>query len=292
VTGGVAAGLTGTQPTTRRSALPRRPDGQVTRGTTAPNRLRRVDRWLLATESRLLRQAADPLVVDLGFGASPITTVELYERLRHVRPDVDVVGFEIDRERVAAAAIHARDGLSFRYGGFELPLPAGRRPIIIRAFNVLRQYDEERVAGAWRSMCERLAARGVIVEGTCDELGRIASWVTLDAAGPRSLTLAARLAALGAPATFAERLPKALIHRNVPGEPVHALLNELERAWAAAAPYGSLGLRQRWRHTLSALDERWLLDTSDGPAGSRRWRQGELTVPWQVVAPEHLATRY
>ena len=40
--------------------------------------------------------AADPLVVDLGYGASGVTTVELRDRLRTVRPDVDVVGIEID----------------------------------------------------------------------------------------------------------------------------------------------------------------------------------------------------
>ena len=41
--------------------------GLATRGTTAPNRLRRVDRWLAAVHGDLLRGAdAPPLVVDLG----------------------------------------------------------------------------------------------------------------------------------------------------------------------------------------------------------------------------------
>ena len=54
-----------------------RPLGTVTRGTTATNRLRRVDRWLVATYASALRSASDPLVVDLGYGASAWTTVEL-----------------------------------------------------------------------------------------------------------------------------------------------------------------------------------------------------------------------
>src|SRR5690606_36110480 len=83
-----------------------RPVGTVTRGTTNPNRLRRVDRWVVHTHGRLLRGAAAPVVVDLGYGAHPVTTVELHTRLTAVRPDVRVVGLEIDRERVTAAAPH------------------------------------------------------------------------------------------------------------------------------------------------------------------------------------------
>ena len=114
--------------------------GLPTRGTTNPNRLRRVDRWITGTVelAALLRNCADPLVVDLGYGASPITTVEMRDRLRRVRGDVRVLGLELDPDRVAAAA-HAIDppGLDFRRGGFEL---AGTHPILLRAFNVLRQY--------------------------------------------------------------------------------------------------------------------------------------------------------
>jgi hypothetical protein len=66
------------------------------------------------------------------------------------------------------------------------------------------------------------------VDGTCDEVGRRAAWVALDDAGPSSLTLSVRLAGLERPSDVAERLPKALIHRNVPGERVHAFLGALD----------------------------------------------------------------
>ncbi len=56
------------------------PRGRITRGTTGTNRLRRVDRWIAAQP--VLRRATDPLVVDLGYGASATTTLELAERLR------------------------------------------------------------------------------------------------------------------------------------------------------------------------------------------------------------------
>ena len=46
-----------------------------------------------------------------------------------------------------------------------------------------------------------LAPGGVLVEGTCDEIGRLGSWVLLDGDGPRSLTLACRVETLERPAT-------------------------------------------------------------------------------------------
>src|SRR6185312_17519618 len=79
--------------------------GLPTRGTTAPNRLRRVDRWITGARASLLQPPSGepPLAVDLGFGASPVTTVEFAARLRRIAPDAQVVGLEIDAERVAAA---------------------------------------------------------------------------------------------------------------------------------------------------------------------------------------------
>ena len=258
----------------------RRPLGTVTRGTTNPNRLRRVDGWIAASCGDRLRDAQDPLVVDLGYGATPVTAVELRARLAAaVRPDVRVVGLEIEPARVAAAEVAADPpGLAFARGGFEL---AGLRPVVVRAFNVLRQYAEPQVAPAWRTMIGALAPDGVIVEGTCDELGRLASWVLLDTSGPRSLTLAAKLSTLDAPAALAERLPKALIHRNVPGEGVHGLVRALDDGWRDAAPYAAFGVRQRWLRAVSAVRAAgW--PVLDRPA---RWRLGELTVAWSAVAP-------
>jgi hypothetical protein len=247
--------------------------GLPTRGTTNPNRLRRVDRHLVAVHGDLVRRAEHPLVVDLGYGATPVTAVELHQRLAAVRPDVEVVGLEIDPERVAAAQPATRPGLRFLHGGFEL---AGLRPVLVRALNVLRQYDEAAAAQAWDTMTAGLGPDGVLVEGTCDELGRRGAWVTLTADGPQTLTLAAHLQSLDRPSDLAERLPKSLIHRNVPGQQVHALLRALDAAWdrsAALAPYGN---RQRWVATCAALE--W------EQTGPRRHREGELTVPWATVA--------
>jgi hypothetical protein len=258
----------------------------VTRGTTNPNRLRRMDRWIAATHGPALRRSADPVAVDLGYGAAPWTAVELLGRLRAtVRPDAEVVGVEIDPARVAAAEAYAggRDGLRFLRGGFEVPLPGppGRRAALIRAANVLRQYSEDEVPDAWRRLCARLAPDGLLVEGTCDEIGRRHVWVALGPEGPRTVTFATRLGSLERPSDLAERLPKALIHRNVPGEPVHAFLTAFDHAWAAAAPLSALGARQRWIRAVGALRAGgW--PVVDGPG---RWRQGEVTVAWAALAP-------
>ncbi|MFF3782819.1 class I SAM-dependent methyltransferase [Streptomyces sp. NPDC001933] len=255
-----------------------RPIGTATRGTTNPNRLRRMDRWIAATHGPALRRAAHPVAVDLGYGAAPWTAVELLHRLRTAEPRTAVVGVEIDPERVAAAKPYEREGLTFLHGGFEIPLP--ERPDLIRAANVLRQYDEGEVAAVWRRLCARLAPDGLLVEGTCDEIGRRHVWVALGPEGPRTVTFATRLASLDRPSDLAERLPKALIHRNVPGEPVHAFLRDFDRAWAAAAPYASLGARQRWITAVRSLSGDWPLAD-----GVRRWRQGEVTVKWAALQP-------
>ncbi|MEZ0073005.1 class I SAM-dependent methyltransferase [Planotetraspora sp. GP83] len=262
-----------------------RPIGTITRGTTGHNRLRRSDRWIAAVHGPLLRSWADekPLVVDLGYGASHITTYELFTRLRWVCPSVEVVGVEIDPERVAAARPYEREGLSFARGGFELPV--ARPPMVVRAFNVLRQYGEAAAWEYWGLLRDRIHPAGVIVEGTCSEIGHRAVWATLGHDGPRTLTFAARFTGFERPSDLAERLPKTLIHRNVSGEPIHAFLADWDRAWATCAPFGSYGHRQRWIRAAELLARDWPVATAPPAGGPSRWRLGELTLPWSAVGP-------
>ncbi|WP_433251124.1 class I SAM-dependent methyltransferase [Streptosporangium sp. CA-135522] len=261
----------------------RKPIGEITRGTTGHNRLRRADRWITAVHGPRLRSAERPLVVDLGYGASHTTTLELFVRLRKVCPSVEVVGIEIDPARVAAARPYERPGLSFALGGFELPV--SRPPLLVRAFNVLRQYGEAEAWDYWAMLRERIAPGGVIVEGTCSEVGHRAVWVGLDGSGPRTLTLSARFDAFDRPSDLAERLPKTLIHRNVPGEPVHALLRDFDHAWAVNAPLGAYGARQRWIAAVRTLSGTWPVARRPPLGGPSRWRLGELTLPWAAVSP-------
>ena len=224
----------------------------------------------------------NPVVVDLGFGASPITAVELRARLLKVNPSVRVVGVEIERERVERGLALAEPGLDFTHGGFETPLPKGLpAATIIRAFNVLRQYDESEVAAAWQLMQSRLTTGGLLIEGTCDEIGRLSSWVTLDAEQPLWFTISLRLTGLETPSKVAERLPKALIHHNVAGERIHAWLTAIDKAWAMQAPLSSFGAIQRW----VAVCEQLAVEGWPVKVDRKRWRLGELTVSWAAVKP-------
>jgi hypothetical protein len=259
----------------------RKPLGNLTRGTTNPNRLRRVDRYLAALP---IAAKPDLIAVDLGFGASPITAIELLDRLREQNASARVVGIEIDRERVERGKPFENTQLKFLHGGFETPLPSefGVRADLIRAFNVLRQYDETEVAEAWTKMQSRLSDGGLLIEGTCDEIGRVSSWVTLDRHQALSFTVSLRLMGLDAPSKVAERLPKALIHRNIAGEGIHQFLSALDAAWKNHAALGVFSPTQRWLAVCREMKAAgWPVLDND-----RRWKLGEITVSWSAVAPK------
>ena len=223
-----------------------------------------------------LQSVDEPVAVDLGYGRLPVTTLEFAARLRTIAPGVRVVGLEIEPERVQTARSAAGDGVDFGLGGVEL---AGLHPVLVRAFNVLRQYPEDDVPEAWATMQSALAPSGLIVDGTCDELGRRCCWVLLDKDGPISLTLACDPRYIDTPSDLAERLPKVLIHHNVPGQPVHTLLSAADRAWAAAAGQSVFGPRTRWRAMLAELAAGGLPIEPQRRPG----RDAVLTVPWSVV---------
>ena len=220
-----------------------------------------------------------PVVIDLGFGAAAHTTLELAERIRAVKPNAHIIGIEIDPERVAAAKPFETDSVSFRHGGFEIPVPGSVD--VIRAFNVLRQYDEPEVAGIWAQIRERLSPGGIFIDGTCDEIGRVSTWVALTPDGPETLSVSLRLADLDEPSIAAERLVKVLIHRNVPGEGIHRFFVDLNRLWATNAGLGVYSPVQRWVATVRGMKNAgWPVRD-----GNSRWRLGEITVDWDAVAP-------
>lgn len=259
----------------------KKPIGTPTRGTTNPNRLRRIDRYLATLP--VLRENTTPIVVDLGFGASPITAVELLHRVGKVNPCAAVVGIEIDRERVERGLAVATEKLKFTHGGFETPLPPefGTHAHVIRALNVLRQYDESEVATAWSTMQSRLTEDGILIEGTCDEIGRLASWVTLSKTEPISFNISLRLVGLDQPSKIAERLPKILIHHNIHGEKIFDFLNALDLAWNMNAGLAAFSPAQRWVSTCKQLVANgWPLI-----GDKKRWRLGELSIDWSAVSP-------
>ena len=252
--------------------------GRITRGTTGTNRLRRADRWL-ARHPQFIAMV-NPVVIDLGFGAAPNTTLELAQRLRATNAGTRVVGIEIDPARVTAAERFATEGVAFRHGGFEIPIEGNAD--VVRAFNVLRQYDESEVEEIWATIIRRLNPNGLLIDGTCDEIGRVSTWVTLTPSGPQTLTVSLRLAGLDTPSIAAERLVKALIHRNVEGENIHRFFVDLDKLWATNVGLGAFSPAQRWIATVRAMRDRgWPVHDNQS-----RWRLGEITVAWDAIAPQ------
>jgi hypothetical protein len=261
----------------------KKPVGEITRGTTNPNRLRRVDRYL--TQLPVIRNVENPIAVDLGYGKTPITAQELYLRLTKVNPGVRVLGIEIDPVRVSEAKAFETNNLVFSHGGFEIPIPnsfSDRKDVdIIRAFNVLRQYQESEVESAWSMMQSRLSKEGIIIEGTCDEIGRVASWITLDIEGPKLFTISLRLRGLEKPSKVAERLPKSLIHKNTEGNKIFDYLVDLDEAFAKAASFAVFGPSQRFIQTAKLMQQKgWAIQHQP-----KRWALGELTISYPLVSP-------
>jgi hypothetical protein len=242
----------------------RRPQGQITRGKTARNRLRRVDNFLALYDPGLISRRdgeyAQAYFVDLGYGAEPITTLESASRLRRLNPNLPVLGVEIDPERVAAAQPYADALTHFRQGGFNLPLEPRERVRVIRAFNVLRQYDESEVADAHATLGTALLPGGLLIEGTSDPFGRlwVANLLRKTASGTlqrEGLLFSTNFRWGFRPELFQPVLPKNLIHRMVPGEPIHAFIAAWQRAYREALPVRVWGTRQLFIRSAQRLAE-------------------------------------
>ena len=197
--------------------------------------------------------------VDLGYGRAPITTIEWFDRLRAQHPRVRMVGVERDPERVAAAESHARPGLDFRRGDFELPVLEGERVCLLRALNVLRQYEESAATAAHRQLIAQIEEGGLVVEGTCDPPGRTLVVALLrrreGQVQSEGLLFATSLNAPFEPRGFQAVLPKHLIHRMVPGEPIHAFFDAWDRASKLTRDRSTFGARQHFVAAGEALAE-------------------------------------
>lgn len=243
----------------------KKPDGQPTRGKTASNRLRRVDNFILLYEPALLTRSddrfADSLFVDLGYGFDARTTLESAERFRRLNPDLRILGVEIDRERVDAALPFVNDKTFFRLGGFNLPLLDGERVRLIRAFNVLRQYEEKDFAPAYERLAQYVLPGGLMIEGTSNPFGSIWSANVARKMEDGSWKMEALVFStnfrLGFDVEeFQTILPKNLIHHVVPGEAIHDFFEAWKRSAAENTAAKAYGTRQWFIKSAEALSVR------------------------------------
>jgi hypothetical protein len=241
-------------------SIPKKPQGQVTRGKTARNRLRQVDNFLLLYEPGLISSRGDALFVDLGYGAEAVTTLESAERFRRLNPELKVLGVEIEPERVAAAQPFADDRTFFRLGGFNLPLQPGETVRAMRAFNVLRQYEESEVQPAWEQMARYVQPGGLLIEGTSNPTGAIwaANLLRCVEGGwhKEALVFFTNFHLGFDPLEFQTILPKNYIHRIVPGEPIFDFFSAWKAAVAETSPTQVWGQRQWYAAAAEALVRR------------------------------------
>lgn len=233
--------------------LNKKPIGLQTRGKTATNRLRRVDNFILLYEPSLLKRTddlfADSLFVDLGYGFDPRTTLESAMRFRKLNPNLKILGVEIDKERVEAAQPFADDKTFFRLGGFNLPLQPNEHVRLIRAFNVLRQYEEKDFLSAYEKLAEYVLPNGLMIEGTSTPYGQM--WVAnlVRKVESKKWKIEAVVFStnfrLGFEAQeFQTILPKNLIHHVVKGEVIYDFFQDWKQAAKESASAKTFGFKQ------------------------------------------------
>ncbi|MEM7125745.1 MAG: hypothetical protein AAF702_05435 [Chloroflexota bacterium] len=271
-------------------AVPRKPQGQATRGKTAQNRLRRVDNFLVLYDPGLIRRRTGDFrhafFVDLGFGEEATTSLESVRCLRRLNPTLPVLGVEIDPERVANALPCAGDGVDFRLGGFNVPLltnEQGQQETVraIRAFNVLRQYDQSQVDDAYCQMISSILPGGLLIEGTSDPRGSlwVANIVRRSTTGeiswyPEWLVFSTNFRTAFNPAAFQAILPKNYIHQMISGQPIYAFFDAWKQAARHTISMSSWGNRA-W---FSAAAD-WLAQSGMTVCITKRWlNRGYLLV--------------
>jgi hypothetical protein len=251
-----------------------------------------VDNFILLYEPSLLTQTdglfADSLFVDLGYGFDARTTLESAARFRRLNPNLKILGVEIEKERVEAALPYADEKTFFRLGGFNLPLKEGEHVRLIRAFNVLRQYEEKDFAPAYERLAQYVLPGGLMIEGTSTPFGNI--WCANVARTTDNVTLRERSSATeesrhstagsfaalrmtsgwkfealvfstnfrtGFDITdFQAVLPKNIIHHVVPGEEIYDFFEAWKGAAAQSSAMKTYGLRQWFVHAAELLAQK------------------------------------
>lgn len=247
------------------------------RGRTAPGRLAGLDAWLLAEEGALLASPDPAVVVDVGLGDQPWTTLELRDALAPVHPHLRLIAVDVAPSRVAVARAAGLDAV---VGDLDLPLPEGATARLVRVLNVLRERPPDAVAAAHARLGARVRPGGLVIEGNAARGGE-ALVAHLLRRTPEGLVREGLLfttnGARGfSPVMFLHQLPRDL-RRRARGTAIEALLLR----WQALADQAGGGdAAARFARSAEALAE------EGAPV---RWRPGALCwrppggVP--VVAP-------
>lgn len=198
------------------------------RARTRPGRLGALDAWVVHEQSPLLVPGAR--VVDVGYGESPVTVVELAAALRAVQPGLTVHGVEREASRVPPPPW--AEGVTLGWG--EAPGPA----VLVRAMNVLRSYRADEVAPLHAALGAALDEGGLLLEGSSDTEGHVLTCHLLRKRGgalvSEGLLCFTDLSRGFSPWLFRDWLPRDLRRSVKPGTPVHALFTRWDACLAAS----------------------------------------------------------
>lgn len=203
--------------------MPPAPSREV-RPRTRPGRLAPLDAWLLEHERALLDGRG--ALVDVGYGETPVTTLEWARSARTLNPALTLIGLE------RRAQAHAE--LDLREGDFTTCASLGPAAIV-RAMNVLRGYREAEVPAIHAALGAALVEGGLVVEGSTDTEGHVTvAWLLRRRGGAlvrEALLFHTDFSRGFSPWLFRDWLPRDLRRRAQPGTAIHALLTR----WDARA---------------------------------------------------------
>ncbi len=206
-----------------------------------------------------------PFLLISAMASTRAPHLNLASRFRRVNPSLKILGVEIDKERVDAALPYADEKTFFRLGGFNLPLKEGETVRLIRAFNVLRQYEEKDFIPAYEQLAQYVLPGGLMIEGTSDPFGRIwsANVARKMEQGKRrigdsewdmeALVFSTNFRSGLDVEEFQTILPKNYIHHVLPGELIYDFFATWKRAAAETVSAKVYGLRPWFEASAQAL---------------------------------------
>lgn len=233
---------------------------RTARARTRSGRLASLDRYLLAREAVLLKDLAHGAspIVDVGFGDSPITTLQYAEAARSVAPLLRAIGYEIEADRALRAAAQAGESNTvFLHGGFQQVAQAAPKARVIRVMNVLRSYPPEAVTPIQHLLGEGLVEGGLLIEGTSDTEGHVlTAWLIRRRGGSlrrEGLLLFTDFERGFNPWLFRDYLPRDLRRSIPPGTALNTWLSQWVSCWAQAREQGVRTAPELFRTSLEAF---------------------------------------
>lgn len=232
------------------------------------------------------------VVVDIGLGSHPWTTLALADRLA-AWPQLRLIAVDNDPERLRRAARVLPERVELVLGGTDLSDWAPIR--LIRAMNLLRAYRPAEARSARGRLRQALEPGGLLLEGSCSAAGEVGTAELLLPSPTDRIELLThcRLEHSFAPARLWPYLPmvwrgpgRLSRRRWLAGDPMACLVRAWSWCFEAAR---AQGLRQPdvlWQRSLQRLAE-WI-PVRPGPAGMallsapRRpaaWAAARLSAP-------------